>query len=131
MIYRSISCRLLGRISEEASKNGKASSLRKHWSFPGHEIWRNAYSTHPAMENETLADEAQPSLEARRIHVLGIGNIGRLFAHSLARVSNRSPVTLLFHRPSLVQDLKKAGEAIEIITNGTSNKQSGFDYEVI
>jgi 2-dehydropantoate 2-reductase len=83
------------------------------------------------MENETLANEAQPSLEARRIHVLGIGNIGRLFAHSLARISNCPPVTLLFHRPSLVQDFKKAGEAIEIITNGTSNKQSGFDYEVI
>jgi 2-dehydropantoate 2-reductase len=83
------------------------------------------------MGNETLADEAQPSLEARRIHVLGIGNIGRLFAHSLSRISNRPPVTLLFHRPSLAQDFKKAGEAIEIITNGTSNKQSGFDYEVI
>jgi 2-dehydropantoate 2-reductase len=83
------------------------------------------------MENEIRADEAQPSSEERRIHVFGIGNIGRLFAHSLARISNRPPITLLFHRQSLVEDFKKAGETIEIITNGTSNKQSGFDYEVI
>lgn len=83
------------------------------------------------MEHEIRANEAQPSLEERRIHVLGIGNIGRLFAHSLARISNRPPITLLFHRKSLVQDFKKAGETIEIITNGISNKQSGFDYEVI
>ena len=83
------------------------------------------------MENKTRADETQPSLEERRIHVLGIGNIGRLFAHSLARISNRPPITLLFHRQSLVQDFKKVGETIEIITNGTSDKQSDFDCEVI
>jgi 2-dehydropantoate 2-reductase len=83
------------------------------------------------MKNITQADEAQSSEGSRRIHVLGIGNIGRLFAHSLARISNRPPITLLFHRSSLVQDFKRAGEVIEIITNGTSNKQSGFDYEVV
>lgn len=131
MIYRSFSCRLLGRIPEEALKNGKASTLRKLWRIPGHEIWRQEYTTYAVMENDARADEAQPSLEERRIHVLGIGNIGRLFAHSLARISNRPSVTLLFHRQSLVQDFKKVGETIEIITNGTSNKQSGFDYEVI
>jgi 2-dehydropantoate 2-reductase len=105
--------------------------LRKFWRLPSHGIWRHAYSTHPALENETRVDEAQPSLEKRRIHILGIGNIGCLFAHSLARISNRPPVTLLFHRLSLLQDFKKAGETIEIITNDTSNKQYGFDYEVI
>lgn len=83
------------------------------------------------METQSIADEAQVPLPDRRIYVLGVGNIGQLFAHSIARLSNRPPITLLFHRPSLVQDFKQARETIEIITNGVSNKQSGFDYEVI
>jgi 2-dehydropantoate 2-reductase len=83
------------------------------------------------METQRTVDEVQIPLPDRRIYVLGIGNIGRLFAHSIARLSNRPPITLLFHRPSLVDEFKQAGETIEIITNGTSNRQSGFDYEVI
>lgn len=131
MIHHSFSCRLISRVSERSLKDGKASSLRKQRSVSWHEIWRHTYSTHSANGSETQDDDAQPALKERRIHILGIGNIGRLFAHSLARAPNRPPITLLFHRPSLARDFKKAGEAIDIITNGTSSKQSGFDYEVV
>lgn len=37
-----------------------------------------------------------------RIYILGIGNLGRLFASSLARLPDRPPITLVVHRKSLL-----------------------------
>lgn len=66
-----------------------------------------------------------------KIYVLGIGNIGKLIAHSLARKPNPPSITLLFHRPELASIFKKAGQSIEIISNGCSNTQSSFQSEII
>ncbi|KAH8802654.1 putative 2-dehydropantoate 2-reductase [Xylogone sp. PMI_703] len=66
-----------------------------------------------------------------RIHILGIGNIGKLFAHALATQPNPPPITILLHRPSLLQEWKSAGETIEIITDGNSNTDGVYDVEVI
>ncbi|KAL1900642.1 2-dehydropantoate 2-reductase (Ketopantoate reductase) (KPA reductase) (KPR) [Sporothrix stenoceras] len=41
--------------------------------------------------------------ERRRIYVLGMGNLGRLFAVSLAKLPNRPPITLVVHRPGLLE----------------------------
>jgi 2-dehydropantoate 2-reductase len=71
------------------------------------------------------------SLEDRRIYILGIGNIGRLFAHSLARLPNPPPITLILHRTNLFTKWQEASEKIEIITNGVSNRIGGFDVEVV
>jgi 2-dehydropantoate 2-reductase len=65
------------------------------------------------------------------ISILGIGNIGKLVAHSLARKPNPPLITLLLHRPDLANVFKQVGQSIEIITNGSSNKQSSFLTEII
>lgn len=66
-----------------------------------------------------------------KIAVLGIGNIGKLLAHSLARKPNPPSITLLLHRPDLAEEYKKSGQSIEIITNNISNTQSSFFTEIL
>lgn len=70
---------------------------------------------------------SQPS----RIHILGLGNIGRLFAHALATTSNPPPITLLLHRSSLLSDWESAGRKISITTHGIINADGSYDIEDI
>lgn len=72
-----------------------------------------------------------PSELVMEISILGLGNIGRLIAHSLAKKPNPPLITLLLHRPDLASEFKQVGHSIEIITNGFSNKQSSFLTEII
>jgi 2-dehydropantoate 2-reductase len=65
------------------------------------------------------------------IHILGIGNLGKLLAHSLRKYQPETPITLLFHRASLVQEWKDASQQIDIVRNGVSDQQRGFKYELI
>jgi 2-dehydropantoate 2-reductase len=71
----------------------------------------------------------------RTIHILGLGNIGKYIAHGLIRgarqqgaspaASCRKPtVTLLFHRPGMLDEWEKAGCAIESTTLDTASSQS-------
>jgi hypothetical protein len=65
------------------------------------------------------------------VHILGLGNLGKFFAHSLAKSNPNTPITLLFHRPSLATEWEKAGRCIEIVTNGIPDRQNGFSVEII
>jgi ketopantoate reductase len=65
------------------------------------------------------------------VHILGLGNLGKLFAYSLAKCNQGTPITLLFHRSSLIPEWDKAGRSIEITTKGVSDRQTGFEYELL
>jgi 2-dehydropantoate 2-reductase len=65
------------------------------------------------------------------IHILGIGNLGKLVAHSLRKSHPERPITLLFHRPDLVEEWNKAGQCIEVVRDGVHDRQGGFGYETI
>jgi 2-dehydropantoate 2-reductase len=72
------------------------------------------------------------SMQSRQpIHILGIGNLGKLVAHSLRKSHPDTPITLLFHRPSLIEEWNKAGQCIEVVRNGVPDRQSDFSYEVV
>lgn len=71
------------------------------------------------------------TLDEQRIYVLGVGNLGKLFAHALARKKCPPPITLLLHRQGLVRDWEQAGGSIELIAGGISNKQHSFDVELL
>lgn len=64
-----------------------------------------------------------------KIHILGIGNIGKLFAHSLARLEVPHQVTLVLHREALVDEFRNAGEMIDLQTKGISSKVEIPSYE--
>lgn len=66
-----------------------------------------------------------------RIHVLGLGNLGRLFAHELATQPNPPPVTLLLHRQGLLEEWNKASRKIEITTDGVVSLSSNYDVELV
>jgi len=65
------------------------------------------------------------------IHILGLGNLGKLIAHSLKKCHPELPITLLFHRKSLVEEWNQGGRCIEIVRNGQSDRQGGFLWELI
>ena len=69
--------------------------------------------------------------EAGRIHILGTGNIGLFFAHSLAKELNPPPITLLLHRSKLLDDWNKNGRKIQLVRGDSINIASGFDVELL
>jgi 2-dehydropantoate 2-reductase len=64
-----------------------------------------------------------------RIHVLGVGNLGRLFAHALANQPSPPPITLLLHRPSLLPEWEAAGRTISLTTHGVTNSSGTYSVE--
>ncbi|KAH8910313.1 6-phosphogluconate dehydrogenase C-terminal domain-like protein [Coniochaeta sp. PMI_546] len=82
-------------------------------------------------EHGTLrqAKAAQTSLDDKqRIHILGIGNVGRLYAHSLAKLPHRPPITLVVHRRALLEHWM-SDPGVEITRAGLTNRVDDFDIE--
>lgn len=63
----------------------------------------------------------------KRIHILGVGNLGRLYATSLSELRG-PPITLVFHRKELLEQWASK-PAIEISRRGVTEKYSDFDVE--
>jgi 2-dehydropantoate 2-reductase len=85
------------------------------------------YSSHKSNPKMDTPQTPDPT----RIHVLGLGNIGKLFAHSLANLPHPPPLTLLFHRPSLLPAWIAADQKITITTNNTPSSSGSYDIEEI
>ena len=77
----------------------------------------------------TTENAPRPSL-SRRIHILGMGNVGTFVAHSLAGIPNRPPITLLLKGVNHFIIWKAAKETLKITTRGMTEARSGFDVEV-
>lgn len=71
------------------------------------------------------------TVESNRIYVLGVGNIGLLFAHSLATTLNPPPITLLLHRPSLLEEWEGNRRQILLVKKNLPNAASGIDVELV
>lgn len=63
------------------------------------------------------------------IHILGTGPIGLHIAHSLSSSPNPPPVTLLMHRPLLMQIWHEEGAAIRVVKDGTIYSSSNLNIE--
>ncbi|KAI1801897.1 6-phosphogluconate dehydrogenase C-terminal domain-like protein [Daldinia bambusicola] len=73
-------------------------------------------------ENETVI-ENNPDDESRRIYILGVGNIGRLYAIFLAKsdgTRQRPPITLVVHRRELLEQWK-AHPGVELVRGSDDN----------
>lgn len=81
----------------------------------------------PAVEG---SDDEQ--LLTRRIHILGMGSIGTLVAHSLRTLPNAPPVTLMLHRPEMYDGFKRKGSVVRLvdIKSDVNDPQGGFDCDV-
>ncbi|KXJ94651.1 ketopantoate reductase PanE/ApbA C terminal-domain-containing protein [Microdochium bolleyi] len=78
-----------------------------------------------ASDPETIESHDRQDL---RIHVLGVGNIGRLYALCLARSAARVPITLVVHRRELLQHWASR-PGIEIVRDGVHERITDFDIE--
>ncbi|KAF4464959.1 2-dehydropantoate 2-reductase [Fusarium albosuccineum] len=73
------------------------------------------------------APNASVDLE-KRIYILGIGNLGRLFASSLAQAPGSPPITLVVHRKDLLTQWVESN-GIELVRSGTLEKNKNFNIE--
>lgn len=64
----------------------------------------------------------------RRVYVLGLGNLGRLYATCLAQLSEPPPITLVVHRRSLLEHWA-SDPGIEMTRYGILERLSSFNIE--
>lgn len=82
----------------------------------------------PQQPQEYPYPEANPQ---SRIHVLGIGNIGKLVAHALRTLPAPPPISLLLQNHTKRLQFESAGAAITIFRpNSNESSIAGFDVEV-
>jgi len=83
----------------------------------------------PASRNVADFYRAQPVLD-RRIHVLGLGNVGKFIAHSLSGIPNPPPVSLIFHSRKMLADWEASAKRLQLITDGDIERREGYDAEL-
>lgn len=84
---------------------------------PSHPL--RAYQSHDGAENMTA--------EQRRIHILGIGNIGTFVGHALKSIPQPPDVTLMLHRPEQYQVWREIGRRLILERNELSEHKTGYD----
>ncbi|KAK3182430.1 2-dehydropantoate 2-reductase (Ketopantoate reductase) (KPA reductase) (KPR) [Lecanicillium sp. MT-2017a] len=90
--------------------------------------WTPAHLTQLGPSNSAPAN-ASAQREQDRIYILGIGNLGRMYASYLASRPNPPPITLVVHRKELLSQWD-AGEGIEIVLrSGETRRNKGFAIE--
>ena len=89
------------------------------------------FESSPLQDSE-LADSDQEHLPTRRVHILGLGSIGTLVAHSLRCLPNPPPITLMIHRSGQYEAFKRGGRAISLINkrHEINDQQIGYDVDL-
>ncbi|KAH7381600.1 ketopantoate reductase PanE/ApbA C terminal-domain-containing protein [Pyrenochaeta sp. MPI-SDFR-AT-0127] len=72
---------------------------------------------------------AKPVLD-RRIHIMGVGNVGCFVAHALRGIPNAPPVTLIFSRWDKLHKWNESSQRLTLVTDGDSEIRDGYDAEV-
>ena len=83
----------------------------------------------PASRNTADFYRAKPVVD-RRIHIMGIGNVGSFIAHALRGIPNPPPVTLLFPRWERLKEWNDSPKKLALITDGDVEVQEGYDAEL-
>ncbi|KAI0835598.1 6-phosphogluconate dehydrogenase C-terminal domain-like protein [Hypoxylon sp. FL0890] len=93
--------------------------------------WTLANLAEGASRVKVLSDVTKASKqddERRRIYVLGVGNIGRLCASFLAKITPKPPITLVVHRRELLEHWKTQ-PGIGLVRDGKPERNAQFDIE--
>ncbi|KAJ4373825.1 2-dehydropantoate 2-reductase (Ketopantoate reductase) (KPA reductase) (KPR) [Neocucurbitaria cava] len=109
--------------------------------------WKNAekvQAEEAAEKSEDAADEhagpkissnaadfyrAQPVLD-RRIHIMGVGNVGSFIAHALRGLKNPPPVTLIFSNWEKLTKWNESAKKLTLTTDGDAETQDGYEAEI-
>ncbi|KAH8587573.1 ketopantoate reductase PanE/ApbA C terminal-domain-containing protein [Bisporella sp. PMI_857] len=82
-------------------------------------------------EKDTEHDLQLVSGISREIHILGTDSLGLHIAHSLSSSLHAPPVTLLIHRPRLIQQWHEEGGAVRVYKNGEIHTTSKLNVELL
>ncbi|USP82785.1 putative 2-dehydropantoate 2-reductase [Curvularia clavata] len=66
----------------------------------------------------------------RRIHIMGMGNVGSFVAHALRGIPNPPPVSLIFPRWERLKEWNDSPQKLTLITDGDVEAQEGYDAEL-
>lgn len=103
--------------------------------------WKNSESKEPtdtpfqvgegieALRNAANFYRTRPVVD-RRIHVMGMGNVGKFVAHALRGVINPPPVTLIFSRFEKLNEWTESLQRLTLITDGDAEVRDGYDAEL-
>jgi 2-dehydropantoate 2-reductase len=83
------------------------------------------------MEMPPETDQEVPL--TRRIHILGLGSIGTLVAHTLKCLPNPPPISLMMHRPEMYEEFKRNGRIVRLKTpkSQINDEQTGYDVDLL
>ena len=72
-------------------------------------------------------------MTSQRIHLIGLGSIGTLIAHSLRSLPAPPPITILLHRESAYQNFVSGGSKLrlQIGEDGPTQETTGYDAELL
>lgn len=108
--------------------------MRMHIRIPARRVptasARRTYTTSTPPTPTAAEQYARDTGVPRRIHVYGVGSVGKLMAHSLRSHTNPPPVTLVFHRPALLNQWNSSPRQIVLESDGHRVARSGFDVEL-
>ncbi|KAI0200464.1 ketoisovalerate reductase [Astrocystis sublimbata] len=114
----------LRRITEDGSKPPKLYA----WKPEDLSVRREAEAKPAEASLEGPDTSNRESESCRRIYVLGVGNIGRLYAMCLSKIANGPPITLVVHRRELLEHWV-AEPGIQLTRHGQVHRNAGFDIE--
>lgn len=66
----------------------------------------------------------------RRIHVMGIGNVGTFVAHAIRGIPNPPPVSLIFSYWDKRNQWENSPQKLKLITDGDIEVRDGYDAEI-
>ncbi|KAH8726847.1 ketopantoate reductase PanE/ApbA C terminal-domain-containing protein [Phaeosphaeriaceae sp. PMI808] len=66
----------------------------------------------------------------RRIHIMGVGNVGSFIAHALRGIPNPPPVTLIFTKWNKFKDWEESLQRLTLVTDGDSEIRDGYEAEI-
>jgi len=126
---RSKDSQLLAEVPEEdtPTKTSIESSEQSNQDIGDEEFLEKVQFAPPKFEKD-LALYAEMPLKTE-IHILGTNPLGLYIAHSLCSSLEPPPVTLLIHRPLLMQQWHDEGAAIRVVKNGTIYSTSKINLE--
>ncbi|KAL5614750.1 uncharacterized protein BROUX77_000587 [Berkeleyomyces rouxiae] len=82
----------------------------------------------PHLSNRFTSDHSSLSQPHKRVYIVGVGNLGRLFAMCLAKLPAKPPITLVVHRKELLEEwVRRPG--IEILRGNTVVNSRNFAVE--
>lgn len=89
----------------------------------------SASTSAPILHSVADFYRTKPVLD-RRIHILGVGNVGSFIAHSIRGIPNPPPVTLLFPSWDRLNAWQESEQRLSLVTEGDTEVRSGYDAEL-